>query len=348
MTGSSSALAIDGLSHGYDATLVLQDISVRVTKGEIVCLLGNSGGGKTTLLRLIAGIEQPKAGTIAIDGEVMASPSNFIPAERRGVGFMFQDYALFPHLTVAENVAFGVAGGRSKRSVVATGLARVGMSRYTNAYPHTLSGGEQQRVALARALAPEPKIVLMDEPFSNLDLRLRDDIRDKTMAVLQETGTTAVIVTHDPKEAMLIADRIILMERGRIVQVGTPQDLYRKPSSLFVARFFSVVNELQGVARGGVVTTALGEFACVDRADGPCIVGIRRSSVIASRSSSAFAFGVVVSSRFLGEHQLLKLSAKHVPVPLVVHAPVDPKFSTGDHVDITVDGAGLHVFSERV
>jgi len=238
-----AALAVANVTHGYGARTVLDRISFDAAPGEIICLLGRSGCGKTTLLRLIAGLERPRGGRIAVGGREFTGPGTFVPPDKRGVGMMFQDYALFPHLTALENALFGFKGNGPDAIAL---LRRVGLDHAAHRYPHTLSAGEQQRTALVRALVSQPALMLMDEPFSNLDTGTRDDVRRLTLALLRETRTTAIIVTHDPEEAMLLADRIVLLHDGRIEQIGTPADLYRAPRSLFAARYFSELNELGG------------------------------------------------------------------------------------------------------
>lgn len=240
----ASRLDISDLTHGYGARAVVDGISLETGGGEILCLLGRSGCGKTTLLRLIAGLERPRAGRIAIDGRVLTGPGIFVSPNKRGVGMMFQDYALFPHLTALANANFGrkAAGGPDALAL----LGRVGLAQAARRYPHTLSAGEQQRVALVRALVAAPSVMLMDEPFSNLDVGTRDEVRRLTLTLLRETGTTTVIVTHDPAEAMMLADRIVLLHDGRIEQIGTPAELYNAPRSLTVARYFSDLNEVSG------------------------------------------------------------------------------------------------------
>ena len=247
-TAPTPRLAIDAVTAQYGALTALRDVSLSVSPGEVLCLVGPSGSGKSTLLRVIAGIERPTGGRIDIDGKPVAGPSTFVNPEHRAVGMVFQDFALFPHLTVAQNVAFGLRAfdSRQRTEIVTRMLDRVGLTRYSSSYPHTLSGGERQRVALARALAPSPRILLMDEPFSSLDSRLRDRVRQQTLDVLRETSTTTIVVTHDPDEAMRIGDRLVLLRDGCVEQVGTPRELYAQPKSLFAARFFSDVNELPG------------------------------------------------------------------------------------------------------
>ena len=242
-----------------------------------------------------------------LDDLEVAGPSRFVPPEKRGVGLMFQDYALFPHMTILANVMFGLTSldpAGAERAARAA-LGRVGLEDYAVDYPHALSGGEQQRVALARAIVPRPSVLLMDEPFSGLDRRLRDSVRDETLSVLRETRATAVIVTHDPEEAMRMADRIALMRRGRLVQVGTPEQLYVGPADLFAARFFSELDEIDGEARGGTVDTPLGRFPrqrpcrrrAADRRDPPAGLSDRRGR---DRNSGPGAAATVPRRGFAG------------------------------------------------
>jgi iron(III) transport system ATP-binding protein len=228
--------------------------------GEILCLLGPSGCGKTTLLRLAAGLEPLQHGRITLGGQLIAEPGRETPPEGRGVGFVFQDYALFPHLTVEDNVAFGlrfVPRGQRKWRIM-DALARVGLEAYARAWPHMLSGGQQQRVALARALAPRPALLLLDEAFASLDARLREQVRDDTLHVLQTAGIATLIVTHDAEEAMFMADRIALMNFGRIEQLGTPAELYLSPRNRFVATFLGEVNRLPARLSNGQAQTPIG------------------------------------------------------------------------------------------
>jgi iron(III) transport system ATP-binding protein len=216
-------LEIRNLVRRFGGMAVVDDVSLTVMPGQVTCLLGPSGCGKSTTLRMIAGVEMQDSGEIWVDGQLICDTVFRVPPERRAIGLMFQDFALFPHLSVAENVAFGLTGPRdARRARVEELLNRVGLMRFIDAYPHSLSGGEQQRVALSRALAPRPRIMLMDEPFSGLDNRLRDDIRDQTLEILKQEDAAVLLVTHEPDEAMRMADEIALMRRGRIVQRGEP------------------------------------------------------------------------------------------------------------------------------
>ena len=223
-------LEVTNLNRSFGGRKVVDDVSLSVAAGQVTCLLGPSGCGKSTTLRMIAGVEMQDSGKIMVDGELVCDTVTRVPAEARSIGLMFQDFALFPHLTVAGNIAFGLRGSRAQKAErVNHLLKRIGLPHYADAYPHQLSGGEQQRIALARALAPQPKIMLMDEPFSGLDNRLRDDIRDETLEVLKEEGTAVLLVTHEPDEAMRMADEIALMRDGVIVQRGAPYNVHMRP-----------------------------------------------------------------------------------------------------------------------
>ncbi len=262
-------LVATGLSRSFGGAPVVNDVSLEVAAGQVTCLLGPSGCGKSTTLRMIAGVERPDTGIIRIDGRTVCGDGVLVPPESRSVGLMFQDFALFPHLTVAQNVAFGLSGDRAaKARRVDELLDRVNLSGYGPKHPHQLSGGEQQRVALARALAPRPKVMLMDEPFSGLDNRLRDGIRDTTLEVLKEEGTAVLLVTHEPDEAMRMADEIALMRGGRIVQRGAPYNIYNAPVDKAAAAFFSDINVIRGTCRGALTDTPFGAFLTPGYPDG--------------------------------------------------------------------------------
>ncbi|MFN3891789.1 MAG: ABC transporter ATP-binding protein [Beijerinckiaceae bacterium] len=343
----AASLDIQNVRQVFGSTLAVDNVSLAVQAGETVCLLGHSGCGKTTLLRIVAGLERPTSGRVLLSGREVAGPGVFVPPEQRGVGLMFQDYALFPHLTILENVMFGLARmpASNARSIADAALARVGLGKYAADYPHMLSGGEQQRVALARALAPHPGILLMDEPFSNLDQRMRERIREETMALLREKQATALVVTHDPVEAMMIADRIALMRGGRIVQTGAPEDLYKSPGSLFVARFFCDLNEIAAQARGGRVETALGAFeAPAGLIEGPCLVCLRPSSIQAVAPALGDVEGLVTSHRFLGECDLVAVAIDGLRDPLILKTPprIGPK--PGERTGITFTKSHALVF----
>jgi len=312
VAAAASSLVVDGVSHRFGDLVAVADVSLSVATGELVCLVGPSGCGKTTLLRIIAGLDDLQKGRIEIGGLTVAAANSLVPPEERGVGMLFQDYALFPHLTVAGNVAFGLKhlDAAARRARVADSLCQVDMGDQESAYPHTLSGGQQQRVALARALAPSPAVMLLDEPFSGLDQRLREQVRDQAFHVLKNSEAATVMVTHDPEEAMFMADRIAVMREGRLAQVGTPMEIYFQPATAFVARFFSEVNRLSGTVRDGCVDTPLGMIAVEDFADGTDVdVLIRPEALRVRRVDGATPVhpAQVLASRILGRSSLIHL-----------------------------------------
>ncbi len=269
MTTAPPRLEVRNLVRRFHGQTVVDDVSLAIESGQVTCLLGPSGCGKSTTLRIIAGVDMQDQGTIHVDGALVSDTIFGVPPERRHIGLMFQDFALFPHLSVADNVAFGLPrGAESRNRRVAELLERVSLSGFGPKFPHELSGGEQQRVALARALAPRPRILLMDEPFSGLDERLRDGIRDDTLALLKEEGTAVLLVTHEPHEAMRMADEIALMRMGRIVQRGAPYNIYNAPVDRDAAAFFSDINILRSRVRGALTLTPFGEFLAPGLPDG--------------------------------------------------------------------------------
>jgi iron(III) transport system ATP-binding protein len=253
-------LELDDVTKRFDANAAVDGASLSVYEGELLTLLGPSGCGKTTTLRLLAGLEEPTAGTITLAGDRVAGPETFVEPERRDVGLVFQEYALFPHLTAAENVAFGLPDREEaeREARVDELLSLVGLSSHRDHRPDQLSGGQQQRIALARSLAPEPAILLLDEPFSNLDVALRKEMREEVRAILKEAGVTAVSVTHDQEEALSISDRIAVVNDGQIEQVGRPQDVFQHPTSRFVADFLGQAGFVSGRLRGDEIRTAIG------------------------------------------------------------------------------------------
>ena len=273
------ALTLDTLTKSYQDPKhpAVADFSLNVKPGEILALLGPSGCGKTTLLRLIAGFEVPDAGRIDVAGVEVAGPNVWLQPERRKIGFVFQDYALFPHLDVLQNVAFGLVGLRKKQRIARAKevLDLVGLTIFSRRYPHQLSGGQQQRVALARALAPEPAVILLDEPFSNLDAALRGSTRKEVRRILEASGTTTILVTHDQEEAMTFADRLAVMRAGHLEQSGLPENVYLRPRTAFVANFLGTTNLVRGAGREGVADTLLGALPTTQRVTGRVLLSLR-------------------------------------------------------------------------
>lgn len=262
------AVRLEHVSRVFVGTAAVNGISLDIAKGEIVSLVGHSGCGKSTLLRIISGVETVDSGRVVLDGREVDG-STFVEPEVRGVGFVFQDYALFPHLSVRDNILFGLKR-RPKAEAGAMAedvIRRVGIEHLAERFPHTLSGGEQQRVALARALAPQPAVILMDEPFSNLDQGLRDKVRTDTLSLLRSLDATVIMVTHDPQEALSVGDRVVLMRSGEIVQAGTAHDLHDRPVNSYAAEFFCSFNKVPGFWCDGRLQTVLGSFSA---APGAC------------------------------------------------------------------------------
>ena len=341
-------LAFENVVQSYGNLRALDGVSLTIAPGELVCLLGHSGCGKTTLLRVAAGVEAPTAGRVLLDGLEVSGPKSFVPPERRGIGLMFQDYALFPHLSILQNVMFGLRDlpAREAETSARRALARVGLERFAGDYAHTLSGGEQQRVALARSIAPRPGVLLMDEPFSNLDRRRRDLIRDETVAILRETGATTIVVTHDPEEAMMIADRIVLMRSGQLLQQGSAEELYARPGDLFAARFFCDFNAVEGVAQGGKVSTPVGIFPAPELADGAGAIVCIRPQGVKLRPADFCLPGRVVSRRFLGEVDLVHVAVQGLDRPLQARIRGRVGAEAGQDVGVEVDLDEVLVFAQ--
>ena len=328
-----------------DGLLAVQDISLQVRRDEFMTLLGPSGGGKTTTLRLLAGFERPTGGRIRIGDHIVADDTHFTPPEKRKVGTVFQDYALFPHVDVAGNIAFGLRGARKEQiRQVERLLELVGMSQLAERMPYELSGGQQQRVALARALAPNPDILLLDEPFSNLDTDLRAHVRSEVRRILLETDTTAIFVTHDQEEALTLSDEIAVIFEGRLVQVATPHVLYNRPINTRVAKFVGDANFLPAEAHGITASSHLGEVKLFHPKTGHVDLMIRPEALnvgFEERGKRA----TVLWREFHGHHQRLGLALAD-GAALIARTGVDRYFKRGDNVWVSLARPALAYDSE--
>ena len=324
MQTQTPRLEIRNLRRSFDGRAVVDDVSLQIMPGQVTCLLGPSGCGKSTTLRMIAGVEMQDSGTIHVDGKLICDTIFRVPPERREIGLMFQDFALFPHLSVADNVGYGLRGSRaSKRARVEELLERVDLKRFIDGYPHQLSGGEQHRMALARALAPRPRIMLMDEPFSGLDNRLRDGIRDETLSILKEEDTAVLLVTHEPDEAMRMADEIALMRDGKIVQQGAPYNVYTRPIDRAAVSFFSDANVVRAEVTGALAHTAFGRFLAPGFPDGTAVDIVFRpqhvridfdragKGPLPTAADGTPARAVVERARFMGNESLVEFRMDH-------------------------------------
>ncbi len=342
-------LTLEGISHAFGEVPVIDEITLKVEPGEVVCLLGPSGSGKSTLLRIAAGLETQQAGVVIIGDEVVATDGYCLPPEARDIGLMFQDYALFPHLSVLDNVAFGISEKSADRRREAAGemLDQMGIRHLAKAYPHTLSGGEQQRVALARALAPNPGIMLMDEPFSGLDVRLRDQVRDDSLAVLKKLGTATMLVTHDPDEAMHMADHIVLMREGRVIQQGSPEELYYRPSNSFVANFFSETNRLLGTVENGAVRTPFGILPAHWFPDGDEVEVLARPRdlTLTNSASEMCAEAVVRRARLIGHDSLIEVELNEGGAEFMVRVPGVLLPEPGIPTAVRLDDSRVFIFA---
>lgn len=346
----SAALELKSVGKRFGDTDVLSGIDLAVEGGEIICLVGRSGCGKSTLLRIVAGVETPDRGSVFLNGNIVAGPAAFVEPEKRNIGFVFQDYALFPHLTVEQNVMFGLRSlpKAEARRRAAEMIEHVHLQELAKRYPHTLSGGEQQRVALARALAPQPGLLLMDEPFSNLDRGLRDSVREETLGLLRQLGTTAIMVTHDPEEALSAGDRVVLMQLGRIVQSGTGYEIHDNPKTRYAADFFCAFNKIEGRVKQGRVETPLGLLGdASDLPDGAAAVAYVRPNAISIIEDSAAKEGIAgeISSRvFLGEIEQLGIAVPGLPADLRVRTMQRTAAKTSA-VRFGIDPKGVLVFT---
>ena len=337
---SARRVAVSGLDKGFDGTPVLTGVDLDVEPGESLALLGPSGCGKTTLLRLIAGLERPDAGSITVGSTEMAGGNAWVPPEKRHVGMVFQDWALFPHLSVGRNVGYGLPRGERDGPRVAEALEMVGLGDLADRMPETLSGGQKQRVALARAIAPRPTVLLLDEPFSNLDSALRVGVRTEVHRLLVDLGITSIFVTHDQDEAFVLGDRVAIMSDGRIQQVGTPAQIYQSPANRWIAGFVGDVNLLTGEVNGQQAATAVGDVPLLDEASGAVEVVIRPEDLRLHDEAE----GTVTLIEFYGHDMMVSVRLDN-GTDVVVRAPTRPEFGLGDRVGVSYSGGAAVAFA---
>jgi iron(III) transport system ATP-binding protein len=338
-------LSLDKISKKYSNSpkFAVEDISFTMEKGEILALVGESGSGKTTLLRLIAGLEHPDSGTLSLNGEIIVKDNRSLPANKRNVGMVFQDYALFPHMTIEENIAYGLHKLRKKekKERILKTLQLVDLNEDPSKYPHQLSGGQQQRVALARAIAPQPSILLLDEPFSNLDSILRDQVREEVKRIIKKLGMTAILVTHDTKDALSTADRVAVMNNGKMLQNACPENLYENPATPYVAQLFGKYSTLNAQLSSDGYQIAFGKLC--------------DSEILPSHNSSSVSIffrpehtlivdlkyaqlkGIIESISYMGDQKLLSIRPLHSSLDkALIVSPTHLHWKIGDTVGFAV------------
>jgi iron(III) transport system ATP-binding protein len=341
-----SAISISDLHKSFREGPVLQGLELAVGKGSLTAILGRSGSGKTTLLRLIAGLERADRGRISLAGQVVDDGPRCVRPEARRVGYVPQDGALFPHLTVEQNIGFGVSRAGRRAGRLESLIRMVGMAGLGGRYPHQLSGGQQQRVALARALAIDPQLLLLDEPFSALDPALRAAVREEVGAILAATGITTLLVTHDQEEALSVADQVAVLRGGRVVQLGSPEQLYGDPVDLEMARFLGQANLVDGMVEGGVAHTPLGPMRlrwprqAADHLAGPAIVLVRPEQITIAAGGSAGAPGRIVHTQFHGHHSVVVVASQLPQLPRIIRVRIWGASRWGRDAAVTLSASG--------
>lgn len=338
------AIVAKGVRCSFGNKEILHGVDITLRRGQVTVALGPSGAGKSTLLRAIAGLEPLTGGTIVAPGGELSQPGVTVPPEYRDIGLVVQDFALFPHLTALQNIAFGLKGA-DRETIARNWLQRIGLAHRGTAYPHELSGGEQQRIALARALARSPSVVLLDEAFSSLDLQLRRELRREALAMLRATDAAVLLVTHDPEEAMEMADELIVMDAGSIAQSGAPAELYWQPGSRVVARLLGPVNELTGRCQDGSLATAFGAFPAPKTIDGAKGFALVRPAAVALYPDAHSQLHVT-EIRFLGSHSRMRASYPDGE-EILADMPGNVTLSAGDAVGLEIDAERVVVLSER-
>jgi len=349
------AVQINNLSHKINNKSILNNINLNLEKDKIACILGPSGCGKTTLLKLIAGLENVQTGEIYLNNDLVSTPNQHTKTEKRKIGFLFQDYALFPHLSVKENLKFAIQNKKSLIHDIDDIIEIIKLPNSLHKYPHELSGGEQQRVALARSIIAQPDLLLLDEPFSSLDLSLKEEIRDDTLHLLQKSNISVLIVTHDPFEAMFISNEIYIMaEEGKIVQSGSPQDLYNNPTNSYVAGFFGETNKFKGIVNNAQVETPIGIISAPKEMESKEVeIHVRPQAIKLSQESTPVngVKGTVMASRLMGEYSFVHLSVLNDKNEIVhVHSHMPPTFNPNQSsaVGIEVDSQQAFIFPSSI
>ena len=333
------AISCDGVSKSFGPVRAVQRVSIEVPKGNFLAILGPSGCGKTTLMRLIAGFERPDEGTIKVAESLMSGPGVHTPPEQRRVGMVFQDYAIFPHLTVARNVAYGLPSGDRHQEQLSHLLHLVGLSGLENRMPHQLSGGEQQRVALARALGAQPDVILLDEPFSNLDAQLRVRVRVEVREILREAQVTALFVTHDQEEAMSLADAVAVMWQGCILQVAQPEELYLSPGKREVATLVGAANFLPAQGKGHTIHSEIGQFICQNDVSGISELMVRPESIRLRPAENSTA--EVIGRQYFGHDRLVTVRLASLDNLTVRTDQADVDLMPGQKVSLEVIGQAI-------
>ncbi|PPR47777.1 MAG: Fe(3+) ions import ATP-binding protein FbpC [Alphaproteobacteria bacterium MarineAlpha5_Bin9] len=348
-----STLKIKNLNHKIKDNNILQNIHLETKDDKITCILGPSGSGKTTLLKLIAGLESAQEGEIYINDKLVSSSSIHVNTEKRNIGFLFQDFALFPHLTIKENLKFAINSKNANLEINEI-LKLIKLTNSLQKYPHELSGGEQQRVALARSIISKPQLLLLDEPFSNLDLNLKEEIRDDTLHLLQKFNTSVIIVTHDPFEAMFISNKIYILKKdGSIIQSGTPNDLYNKPKTSYVAEFFGETNKFSGIVENSIVDTAVGQIPISKHLESKNVdIHIRPQAIKLSQEKTPVngVKGIVMASKLMGSYSFIHLSVLDKNNNIIhVHSHMPPNFNPKQStaVGIEIDVKEIFVFDKN-
>jgi len=351
----ASAISFENVIVRLGGKNILNQLNLMLIPGEITCLLGESGSGKSTILRVVAGIQTINSGTVKINNVIVSSAKKHTPPNQRGVGLMFQDFALFPHLSVLENILFGLSALSKKEALqqAKAVLSRVGLIGREKDYPHMLSGGQQQRLALARTIAPRPGILMLDEPFSSLDSRLRENVRTETLAVLRETNATTIIVTHDPEEAMIMGDRIIMLRAGQVVQIDSAKNVYQKPVDLEAARFLSPLSEIATMVNGGVAKTPLGDVPTPNfKENAKVVVAIRpvgalKMQEIGKNTNKHANVGRIISKNSSLGIDIFELQVVGIERPIQVRLQSNPKINVGNNVNLSLNLEHVLVFDQK-